>query len=172
MKRTILVIAVIAFVAVAVFGSQALADKPETIPSNVAMNEILGSINQTVTDTQIKVADIEYMVANGSAVVMETFTTTGDLTDGLWSCPFFEYPEVGHISLTIVSAGCNVSEVLVAGWINDNDFKINPLTVYEEVDYYYSYTYEFDGNGFWIAVWSDPCPSAFLEVVATITYQR
>jgi len=59
MKRTILVIAVIAFVAVAVFGSQVLADKPETRPSNTAMTETLNSIDQTVTDTQGNVTYIK-----------------------------------------------------------------------------------------------------------------
>jgi septal ring factor EnvC (AmiA/AmiB activator) len=59
MKRTILFIAVIALVAVAVFGSQALADKPETLPTNPEMTNLLNSINQTVTDTQIKVSNIE-----------------------------------------------------------------------------------------------------------------
>jgi hypothetical protein len=67
MKRFIIVTTVIALVAVAVFGSQALADKPGTLPTNPAMSDLLQSVNQTVTDTQIKVTDIDDEVGDISA---------------------------------------------------------------------------------------------------------
>ena len=73
MKRTILVIAVIALVAVAVFGSQALADKPGTLPTNPEISDLLQSVNQTVTDTQIKVADIEDDVADIESELVNPF---------------------------------------------------------------------------------------------------
>ena len=67
MKRFIIVTTVIALVAVAVFGSQALADKPGTLPTNPEISDLLQSVNQTVTDTQIKVADIDDEVGDISA---------------------------------------------------------------------------------------------------------
>jgi len=107
MQRKILVIAVIALVAVAVFGSQALADKPETIPSNLAMTETLNSINQTVTDTQSAVAAIEAKVNEMDAkwdgmVKMESYSGTAVLLPGNTTYPVEEtYPEVRHVSLTL-----------------------------------------------------------------------
>ena len=59
MKKSILVIAVIALVAVAVFGSQALAGKPDKAPSNAEMYDMLVSMNLSLSDLQEQGDSIE-----------------------------------------------------------------------------------------------------------------
>jgi hypothetical protein len=86
MKRTILVIAVIALVAVTVFGGQTLADKPGTLPTNPDISDTLNTINQTVTDTQGAVAIIDGTV--------NTINGTVDTIAGMLDDPNYGLAEI------------------------------------------------------------------------------
>jgi hypothetical protein len=59
MKKSILVIAVIALVAVAVFGGQALAGKPDKAPSNAEMYDMLLTMNLSLSDIKEQGDSIE-----------------------------------------------------------------------------------------------------------------
>ena len=97
MKRKILVIAVIALVAVAVFGSQALADKPETLPTNPDISDLLQSMNQTITEIKAEVATIEAELANVPRVETLSGTFTVEDQDDM----HVNYPGVRHVSLSL-----------------------------------------------------------------------
>lgn len=128
MKRSIIVTVAIALVAVAVFGGQALAEKPETVPSNQVIIDLLLSMNQTVTDIQTEAADIEGKLddpASGLAeikaevaaieetvnemdakldgmVKMESYSGSVVVLSGNFTVPVEEtYPEARHVSLTV-----------------------------------------------------------------------
>jgi len=99
MKRKILVIAVIALVAVAVFGSQALADKPGTLPSNPDISDVLQSMNQTLTNTQGAVGTIDGTVNTINGTVETIFGMLDDPNHGLVEIK----AEVANIEATVNS---------------------------------------------------------------------
>jgi hypothetical protein len=75
MKRKIPVIALIALVAVAVFGSQTLADKTEDVPSQPKLLEMLHTINDSLEDVQLDMNDV--------LLFRDTIENTDELAKGI-----------------------------------------------------------------------------------------
>lgn len=128
MKRSIVLIIVIAIVAVAVFGSQALAVPPQNLPTTQNILDLLLGMNQTVTDIQTETADIEGKLddpATGLAeikaevaaieqkvnemdvqlddvVKMESYSGAVAISPGDSTTPVEEtYPQARHVVLTV-----------------------------------------------------------------------
>jgi hypothetical protein len=128
MKRSIALTVVIALMAVAVFGSQALAVPPQTLPTTQNILDLLLGMNQTVTDIQAEAADIEGKLddpATGLAeikaevatieqkvnemdaelddmVKMVSYSGVVAISPGNSTTPVEEtYPEARHVVLTV-----------------------------------------------------------------------
>ena len=95
MKRFIIVTVVIALLAVAVFGGQALAGKPEKAPDNAALYDLLLTMNQTITDTQIELTNVPRIETGFSYdSASEDVRCSGDA-----------FPEIRHCSITMYVEG-------------------------------------------------------------------